>query len=161
MKKGMKKILSVAMAAFCVCGLGMTAQAYELSEEVKDVTPALKEASTIGVWSHTNPDLANLPDKDAILVMTFGTTFTDTRAKTIEAVEAAIQKAHPNTPMFEAYTSHIIIDRVKANEGVQKMTPEEAFDKLHAEGYTNVAVVSLDIIPAWNITMIPLSPRCR
>ena len=74
--------------------------------------------------------------------MTFGTTFTDTRAKTIDAVEAAIQKAHPDVPVFEAYTSHIIIDRVKAKEGIQKMTPEEAFKKLQDEGYTRVAVVS-------------------
>lgn len=147
MKKSMKAILSASVAALCVFGVGLSASAYELNAEVKDVTPALREASTIGVWHHSNPDLQNLKNKDAILVMTFGTTFTDTRAKTIDAVEAAIQKAHPDIPVFEAYTSHIIIDRVKAKEGIQKMTPEEAFSKLKAEGYTRVAVVSLDVIP--------------
>ena len=147
MKKSMKAILSASVAALCVFGGGLSASAYELNAEVKDVTPALREASTIGVWHHSNPDLQNLKNKDAILVMTFGTTFADTRAKTIDAVEAAIQKAHPDIPVFEAYTSHIIIDRVKAKEGIQKMTPEEAFSKLKAEGYTRVAVVSLDVIP--------------
>lgn len=147
MKKSMKAILSASVAALCVFGMGLSASAYELNAEVKDVTPALREASTIGVWHHSNPDLQNLKNKDAILVMTFGTTFADTRAKTIDAVEAAIQKAHPDIPVFEAYTSHIIIDRVKAKEGIQKMTPEEAFSKLKAEGYTRVAVVSLDVIP--------------
>lgn len=147
MKKSMKAILSASVAALCVFGVGLSASAYELNAEVKDVTPALREASTIGVWHHLNPDLQNLKNKDAILVMTFGTTFADTRAKTIDAVEAAIQKAHPDIPVFEAYTSHIIIDRVKAKEGIQKMTPEEAFSKLKAEGYTRVAVVSLDVIP--------------
>ena len=147
MKKSMKAILSASVAALCVFGVGLSASAYELNAEVKDVTPALREASTIGVWHHSNPDLQNLKNKDAILVMTFGTTFADTRAKTIDAVEAAIQKAHPYIPVFEAYTSHIIIDRVKAKEGIQKMTPEEAFSKLKAEGYTRVAVVSLDVIP--------------
>lgn len=147
MKKSMKAILSASVAALCVFGVGFSASAYELNAEVKDVTPALREASTIGVWHHSNPDLQNLKNKDAILVMTFGTTFADTRAKTIDAVEAAIQKAHPDIPVFEAYTSHIIIDRVKAKEGIQKMTPEEAFSKLKAEGYTRVAVVSLDVIP--------------
>lgn len=148
MKKSMKAILSASVAALCVFGVGLSASAYELNAEVKDVTPALREASTIGVWHHSNPDLQNLKNKDAILVMTFGTTFADTRAKTIDAVEAAIQKAHPDIPVFEAYTSHIIIDRVKAKEGIQKMTPEEAFSKLKAEGYTRVAVVSLDVIPS-------------
>lgn len=147
MKKSMRAILSASVAALCVFGVGLSASAYELNAEVKDVTPALREASTIGVWHHSNPDLQNLKNKDAILVMTFGTTFADTRAKTIDAVEAAIQKAHPDIPVFEAYTSHIIIDRVKAKEGIQKMTPEEAFSKLKAEGYTRVAVVSLDVIP--------------
>ena len=147
MKKSMKAILSASVAALCVFGVGLSASSYELNAEVKDVTPALREASTIGVWHHSNPDLQNLKNKDAILVMTFGTTFADTRAKTIDAVEAAIQKAHPDIPVFEAYTSHIIIDRVKAKEGIQKMTPEEAFSKLKAEGYTRVAVVSLDVIP--------------
>lgn len=147
MKKSMKAILSASVAALSVFGVGFSASAYELNAEVKDVTPALREASTIGVWHHSNPDLQNLKNKDAILVMTFGTTFANTRAKTIDAVEAAIQKAHPDIPVFEAYTSHIIIDRVKAKEGIQKMTPEEAFSKLKAEGYTRVAVVSLDVIP--------------
>lgn len=152
MKKSLKALLSVSMAALCAASFGMSANAYELNPEVKDVTPALREASTVGVWTGGNPELANLPNKDAVLVMTFGTTFKDTRAKTIDAVEAAIQKAHPNVPVYEAYTSHIIIDRVKAKEGVQKLTPEEAFAKLKAEGYTRIAVVSLDVIPGMEYT---------
>ena len=147
MKKSVKAILSASMAVLCAAGLGMSAGAYELSDEVKTTTPALREATTVGVWVGGNPALAQAANKDAILVMTFGTTFTDSRAKTIDAVEAAIQKAFPNIPVFEAYTSHIIIDRVAANEGIKKLTPEEAFDKLKAEGYTRVAVVSLDVIP--------------
>lgn len=147
MNKNLKLLLSASMAALCAASVGLTADAYELSSEVKDVTPALREASTVGVWTGGNPALANKENKDAILVMTFGTTFTDTRTKTIDAVEAAIQKAHPDIPVFEAYTSHIIIDRVKAKEGITKLTPEEAFEKLKAEGYTRVAVISLDVIP--------------
>ena len=147
MKKSVKALLSASMAVLCAAGLGMTASAYELSDEVKTTTPALREATTVGIWTGGNPALAQAANKDAILVMTFGTTFTDTRAKTIDAVEADIQKAFPNIPVFEAYTSHIIIDRVAANEGIKKLTPEEAFDKLKAEGYTRVAVISLDVIP--------------
>ena len=87
--------------------------------------------------------MAHAKNKDAILVMTFGTTFKDSRAKTIDAVKEAIQKAHPDIPVFEAYTSHIIIDRVKAKEGIQKLTPEQAFDKLQAEGYNPVSYTHL------------------
>ena len=147
MKKFFTNMMSASLAAACVLGAGTIANAYELSPEVKTATPALLEAAKIGVWTGENPAMKNAPNKDAILVMTFGTTFTDTRAKTIDAVESAIQKQYPDIPVFEAYTSHIIIDRVKAKEGIRKLTPEEAFAKLKEEGYTRVAVVSLDIIP--------------
>ena len=46
MKKSMKAILSASVAALCVFGVGFSASAYELNAEVKDVTPALREAST-------------------------------------------------------------------------------------------------------------------
>lgn len=147
MKKSLKAVLSASMAALCVFGFGMSASAYELNPAVKDVTPALRDVSTVGVWHYDNPAMKNAENKDAILVMTFGTTFTDSRHKTIDAVEKAIQEANPNVPVYEAYTSHIIIDRVKAKEGIQKLTPEEAFAKLKADGYTRIAVVSLDVIP--------------
>jgi sirohydrochlorin cobaltochelatase len=79
--------------------------------------------------------------------MTFGTTFKDTRAKTIDATVKAIQAKHPNTKVVTAYTSHIIIDRVKKNEGISYPTPEEALEQLKKEGYTRVALATLDVIP--------------
>ena len=94
-----------------------------------------------------NPAMANLANKDAIVVMTFGTTYKDTRAKTIDATVKAIQAKHPNTKVVTAYTSHIIINRVKKNEGITYPTPEEALEQLKKEGYTRVALASLDVIP--------------
>ncbi len=161
MKNFFKKVVITSMAALSVIGTGMTANAYELSSEVKSVTPALREASTIGVWSYENPAMKNVPDKDAILVMTFGTTYTETRNKTIDAVEKAIQSAHPDIPVFEAYTSHIIIKRVKAKEGITKLTPEEAFEKLKKEGYTRIAVVSLNIIPGMEFDYNSIASRMQ
>lgn len=46
-----------------------------------------------------------------------------------------------------AFTSHIIIDRIKAKEGITYPTPEEALAQLKKEGYSCVAMTSLDIIP--------------
>ena len=93
MKKGVRRMVVASMAALCALGASFSTSAYELNPEVKDVTPALREASTVGVWTSENPAMKNAPNKDAILVMTFGTTFKDTRAKTIDAVEKAIQEA--------------------------------------------------------------------
>ena len=120
---------------------------YKLSDEVKNPTPALREASEIGVRVYNNEALQNLPDKDALVVMSFGTTMKETREKTIDATVAAIQKSLPEVKVVVAYTSHIIIDRIKANEGLVIPTPEEALEQLKGEGYTRIALASLDIIP--------------
>ena len=121
--------------------------AYQLNEEVKDPTPALKEAAAIGVRTHNTEALQNLPNKDAMVVMSFGTTYKDTRAKTIDATVDAIKAAHPNTKVITAFTSHIIRDRIQQKEGITYPTPEEALAELKKDGYTRVALASLDVIP--------------
>lgn len=146
--KSLKKFAVASIACATLLGFAATSQAaYQLNDEVKEATPALLQASQIGVKTNVNKDLANMPDKDAILVMSFGTTFKDTRAKTIEATVEAIKAAHPGVKVVTAFTSHIIIDRIKANEGIDIPTPEKALAQLKAEGYTRVALTSLDIIP--------------
>ena len=141
------------LAASITCGMAMgfyqpaTEAAYQLNSEVKAPTKALKAASEIGVLVNENKDMANLANKDAIVVMTFGTTFKDTSEKTIDATVKEIQAKHPNTKVVTAYTSHIIINRVKKNEGITYPTPEEALEQLKKEGYTRVALTSLDVIP--------------
>ena len=147
----MKKQLALASA---ILGLAVSFgapvvsnAAYQLNPEVKDPTPALKEAAAIGVRTHNTEALQNLPNKDAMVVMSFGTTYKETRAKTIDATVAAIQAAHPNTKVVTAFTSHIIRDRIQQKEGITYPTPEEALAQLKAEGYTRVALTSLDVIP--------------
>ena len=146
--KSLKKFAVASMTCAALLGFAATSHAaYQLSDEVKTATPALLQATTVGVKVNENKALANLPDKDAILVMSFGTTFKETREKTIDATIEAIKRNHPGVKVVTAFTSHIIIDRIKANEGIQYPTPEEAMAQLKAEGYTRVAMASLDIIP--------------
>ena len=146
--KNLKKFAVMTMTCATLLGAAATTHAaYSLSEEVKTPTPALLMATEIGVKTNENAEMAQLPNKDAILVMSFGTTFKDTRAKTIDATVESIKAAHPGVKVVTAFTSHIIIDRIKANEGIVYPTPEEALAALKAEGYTRVALTSLDIIP--------------
>ncbi len=141
----------LAAAVVCSLTLGYSGQAaeaaYSLNPEVKTATPALKEASQIGVLSHETPELQNEANKDAIVVMSFGTTYKDTRAKTIDATVRDIQAAHPGVKVVTAFTSHIIIKRIQKNEGIKYPTPEEALDDLLAQGYSRVAIATLDVIP--------------
>lgn len=147
----MKKQLALASA---ILGLAVSFgapvvsnAAYQLNEEVKDPTPALKEAAAIGVRTHNTEALQNLPNKDAMVVMSFGTTYKDTRVKTIDATVDAIKAAHPNTKVITAFTSHIIRDRIQQKEGITYPTPEEALAELKKDGYTRIALASLDVIP--------------
>lgn len=147
--KNWKHMLAASLAVTALVGFAPQSvdAAYSLNPEVKDATPALLEASQIGVLKHETPELQNEANKDAIVVMSFGTTFKDTREKTIDATVAEIQAAHPDVKVVTAFTSHIIIDRIQAKEGIKYPTPEEALEQLKAEGYSRVALATLDVIP--------------
>ncbi|MGN0940200.1 MAG: sirohydrochlorin cobaltochelatase [Selenomonadaceae bacterium] len=146
--KNWKKALAMGVACTTIFGFSAVANAsYALNPEVKDATPALMQAAQIGVLVNENPELQNMENKDAIVVMSFGTTFKETRQKTIEATVADIQAAHPDTKVVLAFTSHIIIDRIEAKEGIKIPTPEEALAQLKEEGYSRVALTSLDLFP--------------
>lgn len=148
--KTWQKLLTASLACSAIFFASEPAEAeYSLNPEVRAATPSLIRASQIGVLEYTSKsaELINKADKDAIVVMSFGTTYKENRAKTIEATVQAIQAAHPGVKVVTAFTSHIIIDRIAENEGINYPTPEKALEQLKAEGYTRVALVSLDVIP--------------
>ena len=148
MFKNWKRFICLTVALTATLGFpGTGLTAYKLNPEVKDPTPALKQAAEIGVRTYENADLQNQENKDAILIMSFGTTFKETRQATIDKTVADIQAAHPDTKVVLAFTSHIIVDRIKAKEGLDIPTPEKALAQLKNDGYTRVALTSLDIIP--------------
>ena len=75
----------------------------------------------------------------------FGTTFDDTRKNTIDAVNSEAEKEFPKMEVREAYTSRIIMRRLK-DRGIVKDNPAEALDRLAAEGYTHIIVQPTNII---------------
>ena len=127
-------MLSLAVTAFGAFA-GVPAQAsYTLNPEVKDATPALKQAAEIGVRTYNNPAMQDAANKDAIVVMSFGTTFKASRKATIDKTVSDIQAAHPDTKVVLAFTSHIIVDRIKANEGLEIPTPEKPWQTSKPRG---------------------------
>lgn len=84
-------------------------------------------------------------DKAALLMVHFGTTHDDTRALTIDAINSKAQAAFPELKFQEAFTSRIIIRRLK-KRGIEKLTPLDALLKLRSEGYTHIIVQSTNII---------------
>lgn len=84
-------------------------------------------------------------DKAAILMVHFGTTFDDTRALTIDRINEKVQKEFKNVEVREAYTSRIIMRRLK-ERGITKLNPQEVLDELKAQGYTHVLVQGTNIM---------------
>lgn len=84
-------------------------------------------------------------DKAALLMVHFGTTYDTTRALTIEAVNEKARASFPDFAFAEAYTSRIVIRRLK-ERGIAKLNPQEALMQLAEKGYTHVLVQSTNVI---------------
>lgn len=85
--------------------------------------------------------------KKAILVVSFGTSYEETRKVTIEAIENRIIEVYKDYEVRRAFTSHIIIKKLKRVYDINVDTPEEAMEKLKNEGYEEVIVQPLHLIP--------------
>ena len=84
-------------------------------------------------------------DKAAVLMVHFGTSYDDTRAATIDAINKRVKEEFPDLKVEEAYTSRMIV-RILAKRGITKQLPVDALLKLKAEGYTHVIVQSTNVI---------------
>jgi sirohydrochlorin cobaltochelatase len=84
--------------------------------------------------------------KKAILVVSFGTSFEETRLKTIDQCENKIKEALKGYDFFRAYTSSMIIRKLAKRDRIHIDTPREALHKLYELGYDEVIVQSLHII---------------
>lgn len=84
--------------------------------------------------------------KKAILVISFGTSYENTREKTIGAVENAVRGAFPEADVYRAFTSGMIIRKMK-NEGIYTDTVAEALAKLSLMGYTEVYCQPTHVMP--------------
>jgi sirohydrochlorin cobaltochelatase len=78
--------------------------------------------------------------KPVILVVSFGTSYAETRAKTIEAIEKAIAAAYPAYEVRRAFTSQIIIDRVAKRDGIKIDNVDQAMKRLKADKVTELVV---------------------
>ena len=78
--------------------------------------------------------------KPVILAVSFGTSYNDSRDKTIGAVENALQKAYPDYEVRRAFTSQIIIDKLKERDNLEIDNVEQALDKLVSDGVKTLVV---------------------
>ena len=78
--------------------------------------------------------------ENEILVVSFGTSFNESRVKDIKAIEDAIQEANPDYSVRRAFTAQIIINHVQARDGEAIDNMQQALDRAVANGVKNLVV---------------------
>ena len=73
-------------------------------------------------------------EKTAILVISFGTSYEETRKKTIEQIESDLHHAFPEYPLYRAWTSPRIRAKLQQRDGIHIMDIDEAMTQLKADG---------------------------
>ena len=113
---------------------------------------ALMMMTTIGMILGSSNDVlacgkcGNEKNHQAIVVVSFGTTFDEAREKCIESVENKITEMFPFYEVRRAFTSNIVMKRL-AEKGIMVDNLEQALTKLKNEEYTDVIIQSTHLIP--------------
>ena len=82
----------------------------------------------------------------AILVVSFGTSYEETRKVTIDAIEQEIGDAHPDYKIYRAWTSKMILKNLKKRDNIHYDTVTEAFLRMREDGITDVVVQPTHVI---------------
>ena len=126
----MKKLLALLVAltlALCCCAPGMAEEEDEENYETGDASLDLAR----------NED--GIGDSE-LLVVSFGTSFNDSRRLTIGGIEGALEAAIPDYAVRRAFTAQTIIDHIERRDGVQIDNVEAALDRAVANGVKTLVV---------------------
>ncbi len=75
-----------------------------------------------------------------LLVVSFGTSFNDSRAEDIGGIEAALEEAYPDWSVRRAFTAQIIINHIYARDGEKIDNVEQALDRAVENGVKELVV---------------------
>ena len=78
--------------------------------------------------------------ENELLVVSFGTSFNDSRAADIKGIEDALQEAYPDWSVRRAFTAQIIINHVQARDGECIDNVEQALDRAVDNGVKNLVI---------------------
>ncbi len=93
-----------------------------------------------GDASKDDPLNADEIGENELLVVSFGTSFNDSRTEDIGGIEKALQKAYPDWSVRRAFTAQIIINHVQARDGEKIDNMEQALQRAVDNGVKNLIV---------------------
>ncbi len=78
--------------------------------------------------------------ENELLVVSFGTSFNDSRAEDIGGIEKALKEAYPDWSVRRAFTAQIIINHVQSRDGEKIDNMEQALERAVANEVKNLVV---------------------
>ncbi len=81
-----------------------------------------------------------------LLVVSFGTSVNETREKNIDAIERELASDFPDRRLYRAWTSGVIIRKLKRRDGLEIDTVREAMERMLSEGITDLLVQPSHVI---------------
>ncbi len=78
--------------------------------------------------------------ENELLVVSFGTSFNDSRVADIKGIEDALQAAYPDWSVRRAFTAQIIINHIQARDGEKIDNMDQALERAVANGVKNLVV---------------------
>ncbi len=85
-------------------------------------------------------------NKRGILVVSFGTTYPDTREKTIEAIERELKQQFCDRKFYRAFTSEIVRSIIQKKEEIQIPNVAVALEQMHQDGIEDVLIQPTHVI---------------
>lgn len=93
-----------------------------------------------GDASADDPRNADEIGENELLMVSFGTSYNDSRAEDIKGIEDALQEAYPDWAVRRAFTAQIIINHVQARDGEVIDNMQQALDRAVENGVKNLVV---------------------
>ncbi len=149
--------LSCITAAFTSCGDSSSDSSSETSSSAAE---AVQEADTTEAdteaaepeeeedeenYDTGDASLDNIRNQDDIgenelLVISFGTSFNDSRRLTIGAIENSLEEAFPDFSVRRGFTANIIIDHVERRDGIHIDDINESLERAVDNGVKNLVI---------------------
>ncbi|UTC74586.1 sirohydrochlorin cobaltochelatase [Treponema sp. OMZ 792] len=85
--------------------------------------------------------------KKALVIASFGTSYADTREKTIDVIEKEAAGRFKNYDVFKAYTSNMVRAILKKRDSINVASPKELIDDLKEKGFSEIYIQPTHIIP--------------
>ena len=136
----MKRKQMTALMAMAVSFLLAAGSTLIFAAQTEDEAAIEETEADTGDASLDNPRNQDDIGSKEILVVSFGTSYNDSRRKTIGAIETAIEEAFQDYDVRRAFTSNIIIDHISERDGVEIDSVADALERAMDNGVKELVV---------------------